>query len=48
MPLPHHDIGPGVRQPSVDEGGVVAAQVQRAGDGFLIHHKQSTADLVCV
>jgi hypothetical protein len=27
---------------------VVAAQVQRTGDGFLFHHKQSTADLMCV
>ena len=34
--------------PGVDEGGVVAAQVQRTGHGFLVHHKQSTADLMCV
>ena len=34
--------------PGVDEGGVVAAQVQRTGDGFLVRHKQSTADLMCV
>lgn len=34
--------------PGVDEGGVAAAQVQRTGDGFLVHHKQSTADLMCV
>ena len=27
---------------------MVAAQVQRTGDGFLVRHKQSTADLMCV
>ncbi len=34
--------------PGVDEGEVAAAQVQRAGDGSLVHHEQSTADLMCV
>jgi hypothetical protein len=34
--------------PGVDEGGVVPAQVQRTGDGFLVHYEQSTADLMCV
>ena len=37
-----------VGDPAVDEGGVVAAQVQRTGDGFLVHHEQRTADLLCV
>lgn len=27
---------------------MVAAQVQRAGDGFLVHYEQSTADLMWV
>jgi len=34
--------------PGVDEGGVVAVREQRTGDGFLVRHKQSTADLMCV
>jgi hypothetical protein len=34
--------------PGVDKGRVVAAQVQPTGDGFLVHHEQSTADLMYV
>jgi len=34
--------------PASIRAGVVATQVQRPGDGFLVHHEQGTADLMCV
>ena len=45
---PSRDGPLGFGNPASNEGGVVAAQVQRAGEGFLVHHQQSTADLMCV
>jgi len=45
---PSRDGPPAFGDPGVDEGGVVGAQVQRTGDGFLVRHKQSIADLMCV
>jgi hypothetical protein len=49
MPLPHHEMGrwSSTTPTGVDEGGVVGAQVQRTGDGFLVHHEQGTTDLMC-
>jgi hypothetical protein len=47
-PAPSRDGPPEFANPGVDEGGVAAAQFQYTGDGFLVHHEQSSADLMCV
>ena len=49
MPLPHHEMGRwGSATPASMRAGWWLRRVQRTGDGFLVHHKQSTADLMCV